>query len=54
MSLYGVAVQWLQETLELPLDGTETAMQLRAHQREQLDARPRAEQQQLDGEGMVQ
>ena len=53
LSLYWVAVQWLQETWDL-LDGTETVMQPQEHRREQLDAQPWVGLQQLDGEGKGQ
>ena len=49
LSLYWVAVQWLQETWDL-LDGTETAMPLHEHQTEQLDVQPWVGLRQLDGE----
>ena len=53
LSLYWVAVQWLQETWDL-LDGTETVRQPHEHRREQLDAQPWVGLQQLDGEGKGQ
>ena len=53
LSLHGVAVQWLPETWDL-LHGTETAMQLHEHRREQLDAQPWVGLRQLDGGGKGQ
>lgn len=56
LSSYGAAVPWAQGTSEQPLDGTETAVQLRAHQTEQrgAHAQPWAALRQLDDEGKEQ